>query len=138
MSAFIGLGSLVNLGTNSIFLLSAVALQNVGLIRIFIGSSQKLNVECVDLLDAVAGNALQITIHASRCTRHDAQLLLTLCPYARWFAAKTIDAEPRPSQFVADVHASDIETYRRVSPARLSRAKRLVPSQRRSAIESSS
>lgn len=34
--------------------------------------------------------------------------------YARWFAANVIDAEPRLAQFVSDVHASDIEAYRKV------------------------
>jgi very-short-patch-repair endonuclease len=34
--------------------------------------------------------------------------------YARWFAAQLIDAEPRLAQFMPDVHASDIETFRKL------------------------
>ncbi|HEY1857406.1 DUF4011 domain-containing protein [Acidocella sp.] len=34
--------------------------------------------------------------------------------YARWFAAKLIDAEPRLKEFVPDVHTSDIEAFRKL------------------------
>jgi very-short-patch-repair endonuclease len=34
--------------------------------------------------------------------------------YARWFAARLIDAEPRLREFVPDVHASDIESFRKL------------------------
>lgn len=34
--------------------------------------------------------------------------------YARWFAARMIDAEPRLKEFVPDVHRSDIETFRKL------------------------
>jgi very-short-patch-repair endonuclease len=34
--------------------------------------------------------------------------------YARWFAARLIDAEPRLKEFVPEVHASDIEAFRKL------------------------
>ena len=34
--------------------------------------------------------------------------------YARWFAARLIDAEPRLKEFVPDVHTSDIEAFRKL------------------------
>ncbi len=34
--------------------------------------------------------------------------------YARWFAAGAIDAEPRLAELITDVHADDIEAYRRL------------------------
>lgn len=34
--------------------------------------------------------------------------------YARWFAARLIDAEPRLRAFVPDVHSSDIEAFRKL------------------------
>lgn len=59
----------------------------------------------------------------------DAALDLFETGYARWFAAKVIDAEPRLSQFVSDVHSSDIEAYRLVEDRLSSLASRYIRAQ---------